>query len=193
MKIVLAISGASGAIYGAEMLRGLVTHGVDVDLVVSPVAEDVVRHELAEEARAMVARVLRETRSGSDVRLWDYGDFSAPPSSGSYRHGGMVIAPCSVATIGRLASGVASNLICRAADVCLKERRRLVLAVRESPLSSIHLRNLLALSEAGALIAPASPGFYSRPDSIAELVRAYCGRLLDALGIDNDWAPRWGE
>jgi flavin prenyltransferase len=193
MKVVLGISGASGAIYGAETLRGLVSHQVDVDLVVSPVAEEVLRQELGEDSRMMVARVLRETRSTAEVRVWDYGDFSAPPSSGSYRHQGMVIAPCSVATIGRLASGVASNLICRAADVCLKERRTLVLAVRETPLSTIHLRNLLALSEAGALVAPACPGFYGGPTSVEDLVRSYCGRLLDGLGIENDWAPRWGE
>lgn len=193
MKIVLGISGASGAVYGAETLRGLVEHGVDVDLVVSPVAEDVLRQELGEDSRSLVARVLRETRSECEIRTWDYGDFAAPPSSGSYRHAGMAIVPCSVATVGRLSSGVASNLICRAADVCLKERRTLVLAVRETPLSTIHLRNLTALSEAGALIAPACPGFYGQPTSLEELVRGYCGRLLDALGVANEWAHRWRE
>jgi 4-hydroxy-3-polyprenylbenzoate decarboxylase len=193
MKIVLGISGASGAIYGAEMLRGLVAHGADVDLIVSPVAEDVIQQELGEDSRGMVARVLRETRSQAEVRTWEYNDFAAPPSSGSCQRHGMVVVPCSVATVGRLAAGVASNLICRAADVCLKERRPLVLGVRETPLSTIHLRNLLTLSEAGALIAPASPAFYGCPGSIEELARAYCGRLLDALGIANDWAHRWRE
>jgi len=193
VKVILGISGASGAIYGVEMLRGLVVHEVDVDLIVSPVAEKVFQDERGENARSAVARVLRETAAKVTVQTWDYDDFAAGPASGSYRHNGMLIVPCSMATVGRIASGTAPNLICRAADVCLKERRKLILGVRETPLSAIHLRNLTALSEAGALVAPASPAFYGRPQTIEDLVRAFCGRLLDALCIPNDWAPRWLE
>jgi 4-hydroxy-3-polyprenylbenzoate decarboxylase len=193
VRIVLGVTGASGAIFGSEMLRGLVTHGADVDLIVSPVAEEVFLHELGETSRSAVARILRETQSEAVVRTWGYEDFQAPPSSGSYQHSGMAVVPCSMATVGRIAAGIAPNLICRSADVCLKERRKLVLAVRETPLSTIHLRNLLGLSEAGALIAPASPAFYGRPESIAEMVRSYCGRLMDALGMENGWALRWRE
>lgn len=193
MKVVLAVSGASGAIFGAEMLRALVCHQVDVDLICSPVADEVAEQELGEGIGCRVARVLRETGSSAQVRSLDYDDFAAPPSSGSYRHQGMLIVPCSMATVGRIASGAAPNLICRAADVCLKERRPLVLGVRETPLSTIHLRNLLSLSEAGAIIAPAAPSFYGQPETILEMVRTYCGRMLDALGIENDWAFRWGS
>lgn len=193
MNVVLGVSGASGAIYGVEMLRGLVLHGLDVDVIVSPVAAGVFAEELGEDPRSSVARVLRETATTASVRTWDYDDFHAPPSSGSYQHRGMVIIPCSMATVGRIASGTTPNLICRAADVCLKERRPLVLAVRETPLSAIHLDNLLRLARAGAIIAPASPAFYGQPATVEELVRAYCGRLLDALGVANEWAHRWRE
>ncbi len=193
MRIVLGVSGASGAPYAVDMLRGLVFHGVDVELIVSPVAEEVLAREVGDDSRTLVARILRETGSGSSVRQWDYADFSAAPASGSFLHDGMVIVPCSMATVGRIAAGVASNLICRAADVCLKERRPLILGVRETPLSTIHLANLLRLSEAGALIAPAAPAFYGRPRDLEELVQTYCGRLLDALGIDNEWAYRWKD
>ncbi len=192
MRVVLAVSGASGAVFGAEMLRGLVCHQVHVDLIGSPVAEQVAQQELGEGISARVARILRESGSEAEVRSLDYEDYAAPPSSGSYVHQGMIVMPCSMATVGRIASGSAPNLICRAADVCLKERRPLVLGIRETPLSTIHLRNLTLLSEAGAIIAPATPSFCGRPESIPELVRAYCGRILDILGIENDWAYRWG-
>jgi len=193
LKVVLGVSGASGALFGAEMLRALVCHRVDVDLICSPVAEQVAQQELGEGISARVARILRETGSPASVRALDYEDFGAAPSSGSYLHHGMLIMPCSMATVGRIATGSAPNLICRAADVCLKERRPLILGVRETPLSTIHLWNLTALSEAGAIIAPAAPSFYGNPESIIAMVRIYCGRMLDILGIENEWAFRWSR
>jgi 4-hydroxy-3-polyprenylbenzoate decarboxylase len=128
-------------------------------------------------------------------RLADYvyspEDFTSPIASGSYRFDGMVVIPCSMRTLAGIASGFSDTLITRAAEVCLKERRRLVLVTRETPLSLVQLRNMAAVSEAGAVVLPACPAFYSRPQSVGELVDVVVGRVLDQLGIDNELFPRW--
>lgn len=123
----------------------------------------------------------------------DEANFFAPPASGSFRHAGMVIAPCSAGTVGRIAAGTADTLLLRAADVCLKERRPLIVVLRETPLSRIHLKNLLEITDAGAIVVPASPGFYNKPAGIEELVDGVLARVLDLLGLPADIAPRWKD
>lgn len=162
---------------------------MDVHLVASDTAEQVCafeRHPLPkawETSTELPARLARHKPS----------DLFAAPSSGSFRHVGMVVIPCSAGTVGRLAAGTSDSLLLRAADVCLKERRKLVLVVRETPLSRIHLRNLLELSDAGAVILPASPGFYQNPSSIDEMVDGLLDRVFDQLGLPMDLAPRWKD
>jgi 4-hydroxy-3-polyprenylbenzoate decarboxylase len=190
-RFVLGVTGASGAIYAARLLHHLRSAGNEVHLVASRAGEQVSRfegHPLPEEARPEEEDLL----PGPLVRHRD-DDLWAAPASGSFRHGGMVIAPCSAGTVGRLAAGTGETLLLRAADVCLKEGLPLILLVREAPLSLIHLRNLERLAEAGARIVPASPGFYSRPAGIEELVDGLLQRVLDLLGLDLDIAPRWRE
>lgn len=181
-RIVVGITGASGAIYGVRLLEHLREHPVETHLVATKWARVTLEHE--------TGRSWDEVRALADV-VYAEGDQSAAISSGSFLTDGMVIAPCSVKTVAALATGFAHNLLCRAADVTLKERRRLVLAVRETPLHSVHLRNLLTLSDLGAVIAPPLPAFYTRPESVDDLIDQSVMRLLDQLGIHEDAAPRW--
>jgi 4-hydroxy-3-polyprenylbenzoate decarboxylase len=127
------------------------------------------------------------------VEVHGYRDFEVPIASGSYRHDGMVICPCSGGTIGRIASGVSTSLIERAADVCLKERRKLILVPRETPLSEIHLENMLRVTRAGAIVLPASPGFYGGETTVDQMVDFIVSRILDHLGVENALSPRYGE
>jgi 4-hydroxy-3-polyprenylbenzoate decarboxylase len=161
---------------------------------VSDAAAKVARHELGLELDlsdgAGVVRALLGEES-PDVRYHAVEDLEAPIASGSFRHDGMAICPCSAGSLGRIAGGISSNLIERAADVCLKERRRLVLVPRETPLSEIHLENMLRLARAGAVILPASPGFYGPQGRIEDLVDFVVSRTLDHLGVENDLIPRY--
>ena len=174
-------------------LKGL---GTPVDLVVSGAAEQVLRQEVSSETEWMRdgAPVVESFGlNGADVRALRADDFMAAAASGSALSLGMVIVPCSMGTVGRLASGVSQTLIERAADVCLKERRTLVVVPRETPLSVIHLENLLKLARAGAVCLPASPGFYHRPQSLNDLSDGLAARILDQFGIEHDVGQRWGE
>jgi 4-hydroxy-3-polyprenylbenzoate decarboxylase len=126
-----------------------------------------------------------------NISLVDRKDYFSPPASGSFRHDGMVIVPCSMGTAGRIAHGISDDLVTRAADVCLKERRRLILVVREMPWSLVHLRNLTQVAEAGATILPASPAFYYRPQTVEELVDTVVARILQQLGIEQKVVPQW--
>ena len=182
MRIIVGITGASGAIYALRLLRELAATDHEVHAVVSEYGWKVLEHECA--AGPDTVRSLAHA-------LYPVDDITAPIASGSFRADVMAVVPCSMRTLAAIASGLAGNLLCRAADVMLKERGNLVLAVRESPLSPIHLENMLKLSRIGVGIAPASPFFYHQPKSIDALVTAYVGRLLDCLGIDNTFAPRW--
>jgi 4-hydroxy-3-polyprenylbenzoate decarboxylase len=187
--VILALTGASGAPYGVRLLEVLARRRVPVWLIVSG-------HGLRLlEAEAGISSIdgLRQATGGewSSVTVYPDGDRGAPPASGSRRSHGMVVCPCSMGTVAAIAAGTSRSLVERAADVTLKERRKLVLVPRETPLSLVHLRNLTTVTEAGAVVLPAAPGFYHRPATVAELVDFVVQRVLDQLGIDIEVARRW--
>ena len=193
---VVGITGASGAPYARSVLRGLLQGGHHVKLVVSPAGERVVSIELG--LRLSGSRKARESQwlelldvQGGGLELLAHRDFAASIASGSYPFAGMAVVPCSMGTLARIAAGASTNLIERAADVALKERRPLVLVPRETPLNRIHLKNMLAVSEAGAEVLPAMPAFYHLPRTIDELVDSVAGRILDRLGVENTLFRRW--
>lgn len=183
-RLVVGISGASGAIYGARLLELLQPLPVETHLVVTRAAE----MTLSLETELKPATV----RARADV-VHAIGDMAAPISSGSFKTIGMVVAPCSVRSMSEIASGVTTTLLTRAADVVLKERRRLVLLVRETPLHTGHLRTMAALSEMGAVIAPPVPAFYAKPSTIGQMIDQTLGRVLDLFGLDSGTVRRWGE
>jgi 4-hydroxy-3-polyprenylbenzoate decarboxylase len=190
--IVVAITGASGAPYAVRLLQQLVERRQRVSLIVS----DHGVRLLATEMGIASVEALRE-RVGAEpwdanIRVYDDRDRGAAPASGSSLSAGMVICPCSMGTISAIAVGASRSLVERAADVALKERRRLIVVPREAPYSAIHLENMLTLTRAGAVVMPASPGFYHRPTSIDDLVDFVVARVLDHLGVDHSLVPRWG-
>ena len=182
VKIVVGVTGGSGAVYALALLRQLRILGCETHLVVSRMGAYVMEHECGVS--------LEELRTFAD-RFYEDDDLAAPISGGSFRTFGMAVVPCSMKTLASIAGGFSESLLTRAADVTLKERRRLVLVTRESPLSVIHLENMLAATRAGAVVMPASPGFYHRPESVAELVVSFSGRILDALGVEHSLTRRW--
>ncbi|MBO9678697.1 MAG: UbiX family flavin prenyltransferase [Acidovorax sp.] len=182
-RIVVGISGASGAAYGARLLQALRgAEGVESHLVVSDTGWRNLRHELDMDRAGVeaLAHVVHDVRN-----------VGAAIASGSFAAHGMVVAPCSMRTLAAIAQGLADNLLTRAADVALKERRRLVLLVRESPLHLVHLRNMVAVTEMGAIVCPPVPAFYQRPTTVGEIVDHSVARALDLLGIAHSLAPRW--
>jgi 4-hydroxy-3-polyprenylbenzoate decarboxylase len=190
LRLILGISGASGAPYAQRTLLALARTPHQVEVVASKIGGEIFRQETGQS----LPRFLEElAASGARLRLWDPLDFYAPFSSGSQLYDGMAVVPCSGGALGRIAHGTSTDLLSRAAEVCLKENRRLVLLVRESPLSEIHLQNMLALRRAGAIIMPAAPGFYSRPHDLVELVDSLVQRLLDHLGVEAHVFRRWRE
>jgi polyprenyl P-hydroxybenzoate/phenylacrylic acid decarboxylase-like protein len=182
MRIVVGITGASGAIYGVRLLERLREADVETHLVATRWARVTIEHE--------TGRTWAEVRELADA-VHAEADQAAPISSGSFRVDGTIVAPCSTKTLAAIATGYAHNLVCRAADVALKERRPLVLCVRETPLHAIHLRNMLTLAELGVVIAPPTPAFYHRPESLDDLVDQTVLRLLDQLGVELPSAARW--
>jgi 4-hydroxy-3-polyprenylbenzoate decarboxylase len=196
--ITLAFTGASGMPYGLRLLECLLQADRRVFLLYSPAAQIVAKQEcgLALPAQPREATRLLAGRYGArDGQLEVFGreDWMAPVASGSNPADAMAICPCTMGTLAAVAHGLADNLIERAADVMLKERRPLVLVPRETPLSAIHLENMLALARAGAVIVPPAPGFYARPQSIADLVDFVVARVLDQLGVPHALGPRWGD
>lgn len=183
-RIVVGISGASGALVAVEVLKLLNRTEAETHLVVSKWGAVTLEHECGLKARDLYPLV---SAVHSDR------DLAAPISSGSFRCDATVVVPCSARTLGAIASGSGDTLISRAADVAIKERRRLVLGLREAPLSSIHLRNALTLSDAGAVIYPLVPTFYAKPENISRLVSDVAARLVELCGIATDALPRWGE
>jgi 4-hydroxy-3-polyprenylbenzoate decarboxylase len=183
MRVFVGVTGASGVIYGIKVLELLRRVGAEVHLSISKTAEKIIQLETDYSAS--------HVKSLADY-VWDESDLTAPPASGSFGIDAVAIVPCSTKTLAAVANGITLNLIARAAEVALKERRRVVLVIRESPLSLVHARNIERAILAGAVVMPASPGFYTRPRTIEELVTAFAGRVLDALGIRHELAPRWG-
>jgi len=183
-RIIVGISGASGAVYGIRLLESLRALGVETHLIVSKSAEMTLAYETD-----LTAKDLRALADKS----YPAGDMGAACSSGSFKTAGMIVAPCSMKSLAEIATGVTSTLLTRAADVVLKERRRLVLMVRETPLTNVHLRNMLTVSEMGGIIAPPVPGFYTKPESIDDLVDHSVGRVLDLFGLDTGRVARWRE
>lgn len=189
-RIVVGISGASGGLYARRLIERLCAEGVHVDLIVTPHGARVLRDELG------IPTVSADTLLGGDcgrLVIHSYDDVGAAPASGSLPTDGMIVCPCSGNRLASMAAGLADNLLDRAAAVTLKEGRRLVVVPREMPISRIDLGNALRLSEAGAIICPASPGFYLEPQSIADLVDFVVGRLLDLLGVPHSLATRWAD
>ncbi|HXE57752.1 MAG TPA: flavin prenyltransferase UbiX [Gemmatimonadales bacterium] len=188
--VVVAITGASGAPYGVRLLEVLASSRVPTWLVVSRHGWRLLREECGIADRAALERAVLKAE-GAAITFFPDDDRGALPASGSRRTAGMVICPCSMGTVAAIAAGTSRSLVERAADVTLKERRRLILVPRETPLSLVHLRNLVAVAEAGATVLPAAPGFYHRPERIGELVDFVVQRVLDHLGLEIEIARRW--
>ena len=183
MKILVAISGASGAELAVILLQQLKNKGLETELIISKVAEKIITIETDYNVNDIIEL--------SD-KYYEVDDLTAGPASGSYKNNIMVIIPCSMKTLAAIANGYADNLITRAADVIIKERRKLILVVRETPFSAIHLENMLKLSRLGVIISPPIPSYYIKPKSIKELNEYFVGRILDNMGIDSE-IKRWGD
>jgi flavin prenyltransferase len=198
---VVGVSGASGTAYAAAVIRGLLGAGESIDLVVSRAARltlldetGVAWHDDADSLRAWLSTSLDagpESANLDEVQFWSPGDLAAAPSSGSYLTRGMIVVPASVAAVAGIAIGLSKDLLQRAADVTLKERRPLVVVPRETPLTGVTLRHLVALDEAGATVLPASPAFYARPKTMQQLVDFVAGKILDVVGVNHDLYTRW--
>lgn len=180
-RYVIGVTGASGAIYADRLVRHLKAIGQEVHLVLTDMGKKVCAFEGHPDIAA------------SADRVYDNGDFFAPIASGSYRHQGMVVIPCSMGTLGKIAHGTGDTLLTRAADVCLKEKRKLILVPRETPMSSLHLQNQKILSDMGAGIIPANPSFYHKPATIEDLVDTVLARVLDHLDLEHQVGKRWRD
>lgn len=183
-RVIVGITGASGAIYGLAALKALRIAGVETHLVVSRSGQITMAHETGTK--------MSDLTTLADV-VYRVDDIAAAISSGSFQTMGMIVAPCSVRSLAEIASGVTSSLLTRAADVVLKERRKLVLMVRETPFHLGHLRSMTQVTEMGAIVMPPVPAFYARPATLDDMVNHSVGRALDLLGINNDLVRRWGE
>ena len=197
MELTVAITGASGTIYAYRTLQMLAESGVvkTINLVMSAVVPTVAQVEMGVNLREADTQKVNEwlglENDSKLIRFWQLENFAAKPSSGSNKQAGMIIVPCSMGTLGAIASGAGTNLIHRAADVALKEGRKLVIVPRETPFNAIHLENMLKLARAGTRILPASPGFYHRPQTINELVDHLCFRILDQFDIPHSKKTQW--
>ncbi|MDR3562250.1 MAG: UbiX family flavin prenyltransferase [Negativicutes bacterium] len=184
MKVVVGVTGASGIIYAIRLLEVLQQQDVEVHLVFSEWAG----HNLSYETNKSLAEIQALAR-----HFYNNGELAAPIASGSFRMDAMVVVPCSMKSLAAIAHGFSDSLIVRAADVMLKERRKLILVPRESPLSVIHLGNMLAVAQAGAVILPPMPAFYGRPQTLDDVIDQTVARILDQLGLDNELSYRWGS
>jgi flavin prenyltransferase len=197
MELTVAITGASGTVYAYRTLQLLAASGVveTVNLIISTTAITVAQVETGANLREPSAEKFNEwlglESDSKMIRFWRLDNLAAKPSSGSNKQAGMIVVPCSMGTLGAIASGAGTNLIHRAADVCLKEGIKLVLVPRETPYNAVHLENMLRLTHAGARILPASPGFYHRPKTIDDLVDHLCFRILDQFDIPHERRTQW--
>ncbi|RMG27044.1 MAG: UbiX family flavin prenyltransferase [Armatimonadetes bacterium] len=192
-RLVVGITGASGAIYADRFVKACGAHFDEILAIVSKHALSVFATELDRRVEPPLTSQALFGEEIPSLRFLDGGDYFTPPASGSYRHDGMVIVPCSMGTVGRIANGVSDDLMTRAADVCLKEGRPLILVVRETPLNLVHLRNLTRLAEAGAVVLPAAPAWYNRPRTLEDLADTIVARILQRLGIEQKLVPEWAE
>jgi 4-hydroxy-3-polyprenylbenzoate decarboxylase len=194
---VVAVSGASGVVYGVRLIKALLEQQATVAAIVSDAGAKVLAHEMGYDPDAGFPSFLKKYGVGPDLldhlSVFSQDEIAAPPASGSFRHDGMVVAPCSMKTLAGAAAGYADTLITRACDVTLKERRRLILVPRETPVNLIHLENMVRLTRAGAVILPASPSFYSFPGTLDALVDTVVARIMDHLGVAQTLMARWGE
>ena len=197
MELTVAVTGASGTIYAQRTLQLLAASGVveTINLIMSSVVPTVAQVELGVNLKDLSQKKINEwlglDEKSKLVRYWQLDNLAAKPSSGSNKQAGMIVVPCSMGTLGAIASGAGTNLIHRAADVCLKEQRKLVIVPRETPFSAIHLENMLKLSRIGAQILPASPSFYHKPKTIDDLVNHLCFRILDQFDIPHSKKSQW--
>lgn len=193
---IVAITGASGSVYGLRLVTELLRSGQRVSLILTSAGRQVLRHEVGLDWSAEIKQQrhqVQEHFASIAVDCLALDDFWSGAASGSNAADAMIVVPCSMGTAGRIAAGLSGNLLERAADVMLKERRPLIMVPRETPFNTIHLQNLLRLAQAGAVVLPAMPGFYHGPESVADLVDFVVGKILDQLNIENDLFERWGE
>ncbi|HJR64185.1 MAG TPA: flavin prenyltransferase UbiX [Gemmatimonadaceae bacterium] len=193
VPLVMAITGASGAPYAIRLVEELVRSEQRLSLIVSGHGWRLLDMEAGIASIDALRHRIGASAWDAHVNVYDDGDRGAPPASGSARSRGMVVCPCSMGTLAAIAAGASRSLIERAADVALKERRRLVLVPRETPLSVIHLENMLRVSRAGAVVLPAAPAFYHGVQHVADLINFVIARVLDQLGVEHDLVPRWGS
>jgi len=191
--IILGITGASGSIYAMRLLDELALQDIKVHIIVSKTGQDVVRYETNQSTEEVVKIITERKNTKANFIFEKYNDYFSSVASGSYKTAGMVILPCSVSTIGSIANGISTNLLHRAAAVCMKEKRKLILVPRETPLTSIDLQNLLTLSNNNATIMPASPGFYHIPKSYDDIINFMVGKILDMLEINHKLYKKWGD
>lgn len=191
-RLVVAVTGASGALYAVRFLRQAARHFEQIFVMLSDNAPAVFTQETGGllSSPPLAAEYLGDG-DWSGITFLSTKDYFTPPASGSFVHDGMVVIPCSMGTLGRIAHGISSDLTTRAADVCLKERRKLILVARDTPLNLIHLRNMVTLTEAGATILPAIPAFYHQPKTVEDLVDTVVARVLQNLGVSQDLQPQW--
>lgn len=195
-RYIVGICGASGVIYGVTLVSQLLRSPVDLHVILSADGKKVMRHELNYDGNLLECLKAASGHTPHlDARLHEHDvtDLFAAPASGSFRHDGMVVVPCTVKTLATAAAGIADSLLTRAADICLKERRPLIFVPRETPFSAIHLENMLRLTKAGATILPAAPAYYYGPQSIQDLVDFIVARIMDNLGIEHRLTMEWGH
>lgn len=192
-RYIVGITGASGVVYGLRLVELLLNQNYEVHLVVTDPARIVITQEMKWDIEGDWKSAIRSHLSTGNLIVYDNSYIAAPIASGSFRVDGMLVIPCTMASIAAFANGSARNLLERSADVMLKEKKPLIVVPRETPLSSIHLRNMLSLAEAGAHIVPAMPAFYANPATIEDLVDFLVGKVLDSIGIEHDLFKRYGE
>lgn len=189
-KIVVGISGASGSIYAKRLIEELLKNEIYVHVICTENGKKVMKYETSIDINEWIEKLKNKH---SHIKLEDINDLFSGVASGSFKFNSMIILPCSMGTLAEISSGLAKNLLCRTADVALKENRRLIIVPRETPLNAIHLENMLKLSRLGVTILPAMPGFYHKPESMDDLINFVVGKILDFLSIKNELFKKWGD
>jgi 4-hydroxy-3-polyprenylbenzoate decarboxylase len=187
-RYIVGITGASGSIYGVRLVEELLKNGNEVHFIITDSGKKVLNFETEYTVELLMKHL---EKLGGSIKLHDIDNLFASTASGSFKTDGMIILPCSMSTVGEIANGMSKNLLGRSADVCLKERRKLIIVPRETPFNTIHLRNMLSLSEAGGIILPAMPGFYHKPETIEDMIDFVVGKVMDSLGIENNLFRKW--